>query len=71
MQMITRFSTYQHVNRDRLFFEGIYIVAINLCDDAFAALRRRPDIEARSRRSLHACTWCPGLHAVKLHCMLS
>ena len=45
--MITRFSTYQHVNRDRLFFEGVYIVAINLCDDAFAALRRRPDIEVR------------------------
>ena len=43
--MIMRFSTYQHVNRDRLFFEGLYIVVINLCDDAFAVLRKRSAIE--------------------------
>jgi hypothetical protein len=44
-QMITRHSAYQHVNRDRLFFEGVYIAVINLCDAALAPLRRRPDIE--------------------------
>lgn len=45
MQLITQFSAYQHVNRDRLFFEGIYITVINICDEAFAALHRRRDIE--------------------------
>ena len=38
-------SSYQHANRDRLFFEGVYIMTINLCDDAFAALARRATIE--------------------------
>ena len=53
MQMIARFSSYKHVNRDRLFFEGVYIAAINLCDAALAPLRRRPDIEVRYSLVLH------------------
>lgn len=38
-------SSYQHVNRDRLFFEGFYITIINICDDALNALGKRSDIE--------------------------
>lgn len=33
------------MNRDRLFFEGLYIVIINICDDALAGLEIRHDIE--------------------------
>jgi hypothetical protein len=47
VQLITHYSAYQHVNRDRLFFEGFYITVINICDEAFAALHRRPDIEMK------------------------
>lgn len=43
--ILLRHSSYQHVNRDRLFFEGLYIVIINICDDALAALEIRHDIE--------------------------
>jgi hypothetical protein len=39
------FSSYKHVNRDRLFFEGFYIIVINICDDAMRQFGRRPDIE--------------------------
>eukprot|EP00892_Ulva_mutabilis_P012806 jgi/Ulvmu1/9899/UM057_0056.1 len=43
--IIMRYSSYQHVNRDRLFFEGLYITIINICDDAFHALGNRSEIE--------------------------
>lgn len=43
--MILQHSSYKHVNRDRLFFEGVYITLINVCDAALHALDRRPDIE--------------------------
>lgn len=45
LQIVMRYSSYQHVNRDRLFFEGLYITIINICDDALNALGRRSDIE--------------------------
>lgn len=45
LQIIMRYSSYQHVNRDRLFFEGLYITIINICDDAFQALGKRSEIE--------------------------
>jgi hypothetical protein len=45
VQILLRHSTYQHVNRDRLFFEALYITIINICDDALSALHIRRDIE--------------------------
>jgi hypothetical protein len=45
VQLILRHSSYAHVNRDRLFFEGLYISLINICDDAFRDLDCRSAIE--------------------------
>lgn len=50
VQIVLRHSSYQHVNRDRLFFEGLYIVIINICDDALGALDIRHDIEIQVGR---------------------